>query len=104
MFRGFTDPVHHGQETEILRFARLALLTRAQCQQAYGGKIASENLCAGNLSGGRNGCIGDGGGALIVNGVQHGIYAWTLGCGKPGRPGVFTRVSNYTHWIQESIR
>jgi len=100
---GQTKKRDYETQSQILRFVRLPVLTTQQCKQAYGTILGSEMLCAGNLQGGRGGCVGDGGGAFVVNGVQFGIYSWSRGCGEYGSPSVFTRVSNYTHWIQEAI-
>ena len=37
--------------------------------------------------------------------VLYGITSWgLLGCGKAGRPSVFTKVSHYVNWIHAIIR
>lgn len=48
---------------------------------------------------------GDSGGPLVCHGKLHGIISWgDFPCGQPNRPGVYTRVSQYISWIQETIQ
>jgi secreted trypsin-like serine protease len=63
----------------------------------YGGKfLASDMLGAGLPAGGADGCFGDSGGPLVVgsgpNIRQVGIVSFGFGCGRPGYPGVFSRL------------
>lgn len=72
---------------------------------AYNGKIQSSMLCAGYPQGGRDACVGDSGGPLMVqqNGVyrQVGIVSQGEGCAMPGKYGIYTRVASYANWIQQ---
>lgn len=70
-------------------------------------KIYPTMLCAGVDEGGKDSCLGDSGAPLFAEidgvGVIVGIVSWAVGCGKPLRPGVYTRVSAYRDWIQNTI-
>ena len=59
-------------------------------------------ICAGDLAGGADACIGDSGGALVAERrtpIVAGIVSFGEGCALPGYPGIYTRVSAYAEWI-----
>ncbi|KXN67067.1 trypsin-like serine protease, partial [Conidiobolus coronatus NRRL 28638] len=68
----------------------------------------SKHICAGYPEGQTDSCQGDSGGPLFVyeNGKQilTGVTSFGEGCALPDYPGVYTRVSNYSSWIKETVK
>lgn len=69
--------------------------------------LTDNMFCAGVPEGGKDACDGDGGGTLVLkkDGVfwATGIVSWGYDCGKPGRYGVYTQVSQYINWINKTM-
>ncbi|OQV21510.1 putative Serine protease 30 [Hypsibius exemplaris] len=93
------------------------LIATDQCsailQSFLGARFSLPDIffCAGG-EGLSDGCEYDGGGPLmcpISNGnggttyVLTGVVTWGIDCAKVGVPGVYTRVTNYTTWLRDSI-
>jgi secreted trypsin-like serine protease len=95
---GWGDTSGDGSYAHRLYATRVDVLDDAVCARAYPGSAtgtfrAGTMLCAGVAGGGRDACQGDSGGPLVADGKLIGLVSWGLGCGRPGRPGVYTRVS-----------
>ncbi|MEU3859389.1 serine protease [Streptomyces sp. NPDC028722] len=102
---GWGDTTGEGHYARRLRAARVHVLPDASCARAYPGGPegtyrAATMLCAGEITGGPDGCQGDSGGPLVAGGRLIGLVSWGSGCGRPGRPGVYTRVSEVTRVLQ----
>ncbi|MEU0473379.1 S1 family peptidase [Streptomyces olivaceus] len=96
---GWGDTSGAGDYANGLRAARVRVLSDAACERAYPGNgdgryLSATMLCAGQDAGGRDACQGDSGGPLVGGGRLIGLVSWGSGCGRPGSPGVYTRVSS----------
>ncbi|MFI9615346.1 serine protease [Streptomyces sp. NPDC052023] len=96
---GWGDVTGAGDYPYALRAARVRVLPDALCEDAYPGSSdgtyrADAMVCAGQRVGGRDACQGDSGGPLVAEGRLIGLVSWGSGCGRPGSPGVYTRVSD----------
>ncbi|KAL2078506.1 hypothetical protein ACEWY4_026191 [Coilia grayii] len=74
------------------------------CNSLLGSVAVTDNMmCAGFLEGGKDACLEDSGGPLVNKQdsvwIQSGVVSFGIGCGRPGLPGVYTRVSRYQEWI-----
>jgi len=72
--------------------------------------LTQKMLCSGDVRGGIGSCSGDSGGPLVVtdskgNTLQVGVVSWGLaggdgkGCAEQSKFSVYTRVAEYTDWI-----
>lgn len=92
--------------------SKVPLLTLAECRKSSmfnASTLPDSALCAGDLiKGGLDTCQGDSGGPAVTqlpNGQTTlvGIVSYGDGCALPGKPGVYTRVSSYSNWIESEI-
>ncbi|MFH8801136.1 S1 family peptidase [Streptomyces sp. NPDC017936] len=95
---GWGDTRGVGAYAPTLRAARVHVLSDSLCEGAYPGPadgtyLPASMVCAGEAGGGRDACQGDSGGPLVARGRLIGLVSWGNGCGRPGNPGVYTRVS-----------
>ena len=99
-----------GELPDQLQAVNLPIVDQKECQRAYPGEITDGMICAGLPEGGRDSCRGDSGGPLVVRGLSDrhwqlaGVVSWGAGCAKPGKYGVYARVSEYLDWIRETVR
>ena len=82
-------------------------VTDEECYDIFGGLMRDNMLCAGEE--GKDTCSGDSGGPLVCplaedgSLVLTGVTSWGQGCGRPGKPGVYTEVAHFIDWILETI-
>uniref|UniRef100_H3CDJ7 Peptidase S1 domain-containing protein n=1 Tax=Tetraodon nigroviridis TaxID=99883 RepID=H3CDJ7_TETNG len=93
-----------------LQQASLSLLPRRHCEQHFHGTFTSRMLCAGSTHPERrvDSCRGDSGGPLVCERpgggwVVYGVTSWGHACRTQQSPGVYTKVSAFSLWIQKVI-
>ncbi|GFU54398.1 serine proteinase stubble [Nephila pilipes] len=96
-----------------LHEVHLPILSNEECEQMYYEAGFKENIrnvfvCAGISNGGLDACEGDSGGPMVIRGDQGewvlvGLISWGMGCAAPKQPGVYTRMSQFTDWIEGII-
>jgi secreted trypsin-like serine protease len=92
----------------------IEVIDPGECQSVYKSlnipafSIGETEICATAPSGGKDSCFGDSGGPLVAPAdnklgyVQVGIVSWGPQCGNPLYPGVYTRVSSFTDWVNKT--
>jgi len=102
-----------GKYQNILKEVDVPVINNVDCENklrrtrlGYDFKLDSGFICAGGEEG-KDACKGDGGGPLVCEkqGIWYlsGIVSWGVGCGQHDVPGVYTKVSEYTDWVQKNI-
>lgn len=96
-----------GQGSYELRSVEVDVLDNSKCN-VYGDLFDEETkMCAGTHEGGRGSCQGDSGGPVMTMSggrpVLIGVVNYALGCGRRGRPSVYSRVSKYQSFISRTI-
>nr|XP_060623258.1 mannan-binding lectin serine protease 1 isoform X2 [Anolis sagrei ordinatus] len=100
--------------SDVLQYVKLPVVLHAECKESYesrsGNYSVTENMfCAGYYEGGKDTCLGDSGGAFVIQDLEtqrwvaQGLVSWggPEECGSKQVYGVYTKVSNYVDWLQE---
>ncbi|XP_027697962.1 serine protease 38-like [Vombatus ursinus] len=103
------------QPAEIyLQEANIPVIDNHTCSSFYGVpiegnviyEIKEDMLCAGDIINQRAICVGDSGSPLVCEfsetWIQVGIASWGMACVPPVSPSVFSRVSYYLDWIEQT--
>ncbi|XP_056139619.1 mannan-binding lectin serine protease 1 [Lampris incognitus] len=101
-----------GLTSDLLQWVKLPVVSQEECQASYASRSLTYNItdnmfCAGFYEGGRDTCLGDSGGAFVMeDGASRrwavfGLVSWggPEECGSERVYGVYTRVANYVAWI-----
>ncbi|KAG8454644.1 hypothetical protein GDO86_001022 [Hymenochirus boettgeri] len=89
-----------GKKADILQDVLVPVISRDLCNRRdyYDDEITVNMMCAGEK--GKDSCEGDSGGPLLCNGVAVAIVQGGFRqCGKPKKPGIYTRIAPYKSWI-----
>ncbi|TSL04261.1 Suppressor of tumorigenicity 14 protein [Bagarius yarrelli] len=98
-----------GQLASTLQEAQVRIINETVCRQLIEDEITPKMICAGILTGGVDACQGDSGGPMTLTDSASGrsflvgVVSWGEGCGRKGKPGIYTRVTEYRSWIREAI-
>lgn len=99
----------NGFLSDVLHHVTVPWVSDAICRQSYPSQtITNQMICAGDVNNGRiDSCQGDSGGPLTVADAGKtkliGVVSWGIGCGVPGRPGVYAEVTSVLSWVQGII-
>lgn len=95
-----------GEASDELLFVRLTARSRSYCDREYDDFDGPSQLCIGSARAGVDSCQGDSGGPVIAGEDAAlrlvGLVSYGNGCGREGVPGVYTRVSRFSAWIDEN--
>lgn len=111
---GWGHTEYKGNASPVLKFVDIKFVARDTCKNSYSKiyrNITDNMLCAGEHL--KDSCQGDSGGGLLVLGEDKqtdsylhylaGVVSFGKGCGKQEFPGVYTRVTNFRDWINDTI-
>ncbi|XP_035798694.2 trypsin-like isoform X2 [Amphiprion ocellaris] len=101
---GYSSP--GGSQVPVtLRTVTVPIVSSARCNSSdsFNGNITANMICAGYRAGGKDACKGDSGGPLVCGGRVYGVVSWGNGCGDAKFPGVYTAVSKFRRWIDQTI-
>ncbi|KAM8963564.1 kallikrein-6 [Lycaon pictus] len=94
-----------GDFPNTIQCAYIHLVPREECERAYPSQITQNMVCAGDEKYGKDSCQGDSGGPLVCGDRLRGLVSWgNVPCGSKEKPGVYTDVCRYGHWIRKTIQ
>ncbi|XP_072733157.1 coagulation factor IX [Ciconia boyciana] len=105
---GWGSTLFRGRPATVLQILKVPFVDRPTCLKSTSTTILQNMFCAGFPAGGSDTCGGDSGGPYTteIEGTWFltGITSWGEECAKPGKYGIYTRVSKYLKWIKEITR
>ncbi|MBN3276696.1 MASP1 protease, partial [Polyodon spathula] len=105
-----------GMVSDILQYIKLPVVLHSECKTSFESRSGNYNItdnmfCAGFYEGGKDTCLGDSGGAFVMEDphskrwVAQGLVSWGASeeCGSQRVYGVYTKVSKYTEWLENKL-
>lgn len=97
----------HSSSREYLQQASVPIVSENRCWRAYMGQLHESMICAGLDRGGVDSCQGDSGGPMVCESggryFIHGVTSWGNGCARPGKFGVYAKVTYELSWIYSEM-
>jgi secreted trypsin-like serine protease len=99
-------------ESDVKLKVDVSVVPLETCKSVHGISLQTTQMCAGGEEG-KDSCVGDSGGPLMKlvteNRNQFFYAAGVVSygpklCGTAGKPAIYTKVSEYVHWILETIK
>jgi len=109
---GWGTTSENGSISNTLMKVDVPFVNKEACRSSYSQdniEVTDRMLCAGFEEGGKDSCQGDSGGPLIYktkdaqNYYLVGVVSWGIGCARPHKYGVYSRVSEVIEWINNTI-
>ena len=97
-----------GASANALMQTSVPIKSDAACRKSYPNSIDDSMMCAGYDQGGIDSCQQDSGGPMVCeySGRFHveGVISWGMGCGSPGKFGVYAKVRHVKRWISQTMQ
>ncbi|XP_031240722.1 renal glandular kallikrein-like [Mastomys coucha] len=101
---GSITPKEEYKYPDDLQCVYLKLMPNNICAKGLIWKVTDTMLCAGEMDGSKDTCVGDSGGPLICDGVLQGITSFgPRPCAKPNVPAIYTKLIIYKSWIKDTM-
>ncbi|XP_031469635.1 coagulation factor X-like [Phasianus colchicus] len=104
---GFGNSYEHTRPARRMKVLQIPYVDKKTCKQAIRYLVTRNMFCAGYNKDGQDVCQGDGGGPHVTeyNGTYFvtGIISWGEGCGRQGKYGIYTKVSNFLPWVRSVL-
>ncbi|KAM9390361.1 coagulation factor X-like [Phaethornis superciliosus] len=104
---GFGRDFFRSRPVKRMKVLQIPYVDRDTCKLTLHAPVTENMFCAGYDKDGKDACQGDGGGPHVTqyNGTYFvtGVISWGEGCGRPGKYGVYTKVSKFLPWVRSVL-